>query len=205
MAEGGALLRRYTVYPVSRVRIPLSPPRPSPSARSFPFETGFEPGGFEWQRPLRLTWQSQVSLCLNKPNCAPCVTRPACCPSLSAKTFPTLGLSRSRRASNPTGSNSNDALRSASRFLNPPFLHPPFVLSVAATAAESKHPNALALRLCRQLFLALRYTERTVAAPSRRSRTSAFVLHPNPWSADTRCRVPTLLLRLRLQAIPGRL
>jgi len=79
------------------------------------------------------------------------------------------------------------------------------VLSVAATAAESKHPNALALRLCRQLFLALRYTERTVAAPSRRSRTSAFVLHPNPWSADTRCRVPTLLLRLRLQAIPGRL
>ena len=26
MAEGGALLRRYTVYPVSRVRIPVSPP-----------------------------------------------------------------------------------------------------------------------------------------------------------------------------------
>jgi hypothetical protein len=75
------------------------------------------------------------------------------------------------------------------------------VLSVAATAAESKHPNARALRLCRQLFVALRYAERTVAAPSRRSRTSAFVLHPNPWSADTRCRVPTLLLRLRLQAI----
>ena len=43
MAEGGALLRRYTVYPVSRVRIPLSPPAPTPQTCSAGLEAASGP------------------------------------------------------------------------------------------------------------------------------------------------------------------